>query len=89
MIRSFDIKVRHEPLARYSLALSLVQPYDPGGKAVELAKYEVIGAVRQWGFVALDVDDNHQARWTADPRHISRIAAAAPRIDFLIRAYLP
>jgi hypothetical protein len=79
------VKVKHEPTSRYSLALSLVHPHDPGGKPpVELGKYEVLGAVRQWGYLSLEVEDNHQARWgTLDPQHVSRIAVADLPREFL------
>ncbi len=78
------VKVQHEPTARYSLELSLTHPYDGAAKPMELARYEVVGAVRQGGYLTLEVEENYQARFsTPDPQHISPISAADLPREFL------
>ncbi len=78
------VKVKHEAASRYSLELSLTHPYDPAARPMELARYEVIGAVRQWGYLSLEVEQNYQPRFgTLDPQHGNRIAAADLPREFL------
>lgn len=52
-----------------TIELSTEQPIglDDGGASVELAGFEVLGAVRQFGDLALEVASDWQARWQLGP----------------------
>ncbi len=52
-----------------TIELSTEQPIglDDGGSAVELAGFEVLGAVRQFGDLAVEVANDWQARWQLGP----------------------
>jgi hypothetical protein len=58
------IQFAREQQAPVTIPLSTEQPINlEGDVPVELAGFEVIGAVRQYGDIALDVADDWQARW--------------------------
>jgi hypothetical protein len=59
------VEFSEKQLAPVTITLSTEQPIglDGGGSSVELAGFEVLGAVRQFGDVGLSVASDWQARW--------------------------
>jgi len=59
------VEFSQKQLAPVTITLSTEQPIglDGGGSSVELAGFEVLGAVRQFGDVGLNVAKDWQARW--------------------------
>jgi hypothetical protein len=59
------VEFSEKQLAPVTIELSTDQPIglDGGGSSVELAGFEVLGAVRQFGDVGLNVANDWQARW--------------------------
>jgi hypothetical protein len=77
------LRVRHEPSKRYTVALAL--RHDSAVKnPTELGRYEVLGALRQWGLVAVEVDETWQVRWpTLNPQHAERTDVSELPKEFL------
>jgi hypothetical protein len=75
--RLVEIRLAKKTTGPVDVRLSCSRPYDPATNQAlcELAGFEVVGAVRQWGVVAVAVGSDWQVIWgtPGEPRQVDQI----------------
>ncbi len=70
----YEVKLAKKSAGPQEVRIVTQRAYDPqrADEAVELAGFEVIGAVRQWGTLAVAVEGNWQLKWD-EMRHVRQV----------------
>ncbi len=72
------VDVRHDLTTEpVSLRLRTERSYNTPDDPIELAGFEVLGAVNQWGHIALQVLDDWQVDWERLGQHVRQIAISS------------
>jgi hypothetical protein len=72
----YEVRLGKKTTGPIEVRLVTQRGYDPGqaGEPLELAGFEVVGAVRQWGTIGAQVEPNWQVQWGKDERVRSELA---------------
>jgi hypothetical protein len=79
----YEVRLGRQTTGPVEFRMVSQRAYDPqlSGELLELSGFDVLGAVRQWGTVSVQVDGNWQIQWGKDERVRDEPAAAGHRED--------